>query len=128
MTKEYTNDDVYEFLAEECRYDEFLWKEYGEGILSRTTDRDFWDSLADHLDCLRVCDECGKPMVEGFLIETGEHYCSEECLLKHTTWEHYLELYADGDGDSFWTTWYEDSKTFTGWVKKGMNGGVGGWF
>ncbi len=26
MTKEYTNDNVYEFLAEECRYDESLWE------------------------------------------------------------------------------------------------------
>lgn len=110
MRKEYTNDDVYEFLAEECRYYESLWEEFGEGILSRTTDRDFWELLSERMDCMRVCDECGKPMIEGFLYAAGEHYCSEECLLKHTTWEHYLELYDEGD--SFWTTWYEDSMTF----------------
>lgn len=27
-------------------------------------------------------------------------------------WENYLGLYDDGNGDSFWTTWYEESETF----------------
>lgn len=114
-----TVEDVYDFLAEECSYNESLWKEFGEGILSHTTDRDIWESLSEHLDCLRVCDECGKPMVEGFILGAGDHYCSEECLLKHTTWEHYLELYDNGNGESYWTTWYEDSETFRRLSSKG---------
>ncbi len=117
MTKELTNEDVYEFLAEECRSDASLWKEYGDGILSRTSDADFWCSLAEHLDCMRVCDECGKPMIEGYLIDGAKYYCSDECLHRHMTHEQFLELYADGNGDSFWTTWYEDSTTFKKWMQ-----------
>lgn len=112
MAKEYKNEDVYEFLEEECRYYPELWKEYGEGILSREEDAGFWESLAEHLDCLRVCDECGKPMIEGYVLETGGHYCSEECLYKHVTPERYKELYDNGEGDSYWTVWYEDSMTW----------------
>ena len=36
-----SNKDVYEFLAEECRNNPKLWKEFGQGILSHTTDNDF---------------------------------------------------------------------------------------
>ena len=59
MKKDYTSEDVYDFLARESQHDEALWKEYRTSIMSRTTDTDFWDSLSKHLDCFRVCDECG---------------------------------------------------------------------
>ena len=62
MRKEYTNDVIYDFLAEECQNNPELWKEFGEGILSRTKDVNFWESLSEHVDCFRVCNECGKPM------------------------------------------------------------------
>lgn len=112
------NDDVYDFLARECREDAGLWAEYGEGILAHTTDADFWDSLSEHLDCMRVCDECGKPMIEGFVVDGYLHYCSEGCLLKHMSWDRYLELYDDGEGDSYWTTWFDDSKIFGKMMKR----------
>jgi hypothetical protein len=64
MKKEYTTENVYGFLAGECQHDEVLWKEFGAGIMSCATDTDFWDSLSEHWDCFRVCDECGKPMIE----------------------------------------------------------------
>lgn len=107
MAKEYKNEDVYEFLAEECRHYPDLWNEFGEGILSHVEDAGFWESLSNHLDCLRVCDECGRPMVDGFVFESGEHYCSEECLYKHVSPEEYIKLYEEGD--SSWTTWFDDS-------------------
>ena len=57
----------------------------------------------------RECDECGKGMNEGYLIDGGcEYYCSDACLHKHYTAEEWQEAYADGEGDSFWTTWDED--------------------
>jgi hypothetical protein len=57
----------------------------------------------------RECDECGAGMNEGYLIDNGyKYYCSDECLHKNMTPEEWLELYNDGDGDSCWTTWYED--------------------
>ena len=54
----------------------------------------------------RICSECGKHMGQGYVIDAGlEYYCSDECLHKHYTEEEYLELYADGYGDSYWTEW-----------------------
>ncbi len=55
------------------------------------------------------CNACGKGMNEGYCIEGGmEYYCSDACLHTEITHEEYMELYADSDGDSYWTTWYED--------------------
>lgn len=54
----------------------------------------------------RICTECGSIMTEGFCIENGmEYYCSEECLHKNISEEEYLELYDDGNGDTYWTQW-----------------------
>jgi hypothetical protein len=51
-------------------------------------------------------------MLEGYCIEGGfEYYCSKECLLKEMTWEEFLELYDDGEGDSYWTEWYDEIDT-----------------
>lgn len=112
MKKEYINKNVYDFLTEECRQDENLWTEFGEGILSQTKDADFWERLSEELDCFRVYEECGRPMIEGYVINGCNTYCSEECLHRHISEEEYKELYNDGAGDSYWTTWYEDSKTY----------------
>lgn len=112
MIKEYTNNDVYEFLAEECRHDNALWKAFGDGIVNRTTDEDFWERLSENFDCFRVCDECGKPMIEGYVVDGCNTYCSDECLHKHLTDEEFNSLYDDGNGETYWTTWYEDSETF----------------
>jgi len=57
----------------------------------------------------RECDECGKGMNEGYLIDNGyKYYCSDACLHKNMTPEEWDKLYNDGDGDSCWTTWDED--------------------
>ena len=57
-------------------------------------------------DNSRVCNECMKKMYEGYVIENGfEYYCSDECLHKHYTEEEYLELYDNGNGDSYYTEW-----------------------
>lgn len=54
----------------------------------------------------RTCSQCGKGMNDGYCIEGGmEYYCSEDCLHEHYTEEEYLEMYADGEGDSYWTEW-----------------------
>ena len=53
----------------------------------------------------RTC-HCGKKMFEGYCIEGGEaYYCSNKCLLENLTQAEYDELYADGDGESYWTSW-----------------------
>ena len=57
----------------------------------------------------RECTACGKGMNEGYCIEGGiEYYCSDACLHTEITHEEYMELYADGEGDSYWTDWSED--------------------
>ncbi len=58
----------------------------------------------------RKCSECGRGMNEGYVIDGGcEHYCSDYCLHKHVTHEEFLELYDDGDGDSYYTEWEDQN-------------------
>lgn len=81
--------------------------QYMAGYLIDNTDV---EELVDELDLehSRCCSECGKSMYEGFCIENGaEYYCSEECLHKHLTEEEYENLYDDGNGDSYWTSWLD---------------------
>lgn len=56
----------------------------------------------------RVCDECGQVMLEGYTIEGRKHYCSDECLNKNVTPAEYEQLYDDGNGDSCWSTFYDE--------------------
>lgn len=54
----------------------------------------------------RLCSECNTPMNEGFYFESdGTQYCSETCLKKVISWDTYLELYDNGNGDAYWTNW-----------------------
>jgi len=60
---------------------------------------------------LRKCTECGKPMFEGYCINTGdEYFCSAKCLWKNYTPEDWEAMYEDG-GDSYWTTWEEECES-----------------
>lgn len=55
---------------------------------------------------IRICSECGRFMYEGYCIEGGDGYfCNDECLYKNMTREEFDELYADGEGDSYYTEW-----------------------
>lgn len=55
------------------------------------------DDLEDTVE-IRICDECGKLMVEGYCIDGGmEYYCSDECLHKNYTREQWLAIYAGLD-------------------------------
>lgn len=65
------------------------------------------EMLGDDYIC-RICSECGKRMDEGYCVDNGlEYYCSDECLRKHYTQEQWEMMYDNGDGDSYWTTWYD---------------------
>ena len=112
MNKEYHNNQVYDFLIEECKLKPNLWKEFGEGLMSHTTDVEFWENLNEELDCFRVCEECGKPMIEGYVINGCDTYCSDDCLHKHITDEEFELLYDNGNGDTYWTKWHEESMTY----------------
>lgn len=75
--------------------------------MGKTTQWDLEDALGE-----RRCSHCHKIMTEGYCIESGEeYYCSDECLHEHYTDEEYLELYDEGDGDTYWTQWGEYGAT-----------------
>lgn len=57
---------------------------------------------------MRVCDDCGKWMRRGFVIDAGVKYFCEECHPKHYTPEQWEIEYANGEGESYWTEWEED--------------------
>lgn len=61
---------------------------------------------ADWMDRYRVCCVCDSIAQEGYVIESSNFYCSDKCLHQHISIEQYQELYADGEGDSYWTNWY----------------------
>lgn len=67
---------------------------------------------------MRKCNECGKYMTRGYVIENGmEYYCNEECLDKNYKEEEYLKLYDDGNGDSYWTTWDDEIEQERAYLK-----------
>ena len=52
----------------------------------------------------RICNECGKPMKQGYCIDGGsEYYCSDRCLHVHYTPEEREEMYDDGNSESYRT-------------------------
>lgn len=56
----------------------------------------------------RYCSICGKEMTEGYYNEDEfQYYCSEECLHKDYTDEEYNELYDNGNGNFYYTSWEE---------------------
>ena len=56
----------------------------------------------------RLCSESGVLMQEGIYFESeGTQYCSEECLTKVITWEDYLAIHDNGNGDAYWTDWHD---------------------
>jgi len=61
----------------------------------------------------RECTACKGGMNEGYCIESGiEYYCSKVCLNTEISDEEFAELYADGEGDSYWTDWSEDPNEY----------------
>lgn len=56
----------------------------------------------------RICDVCNKIMIEGYCIEDGDEYaCQDTCLHQLMTPEYFEELYADGEGSTYYTNWCE---------------------
>ena len=111
--KEASNAEAYNFISEELTFYPELPQYSVEELASRKGDKEFWNDLEDKLDCFRMCDACGKPMLDGFIIGGGEaYYCSEECLHTVMTDEEYMELYEELGSDTFWTTWWDNSKRY----------------
>lgn len=61
----------------------------------------------------RECTACKGGMNEGYCIESGiEYYCSKVCLNTEISDEEWDKLYADGEGDSYYTDWSEDPNEY----------------
>ena len=100
--------EIYSFLEHEISKHPEMQHRIATELREKECDSDFWDELTEHLDCLRICDACHKPMIEGYCIDDGrEHYCSDDCL--HTSYSdsEFKEMYADGEGNSYWSVWWE---------------------
>jgi hypothetical protein len=55
---------------------------------------------------LPSCSVCGADMEQGYCVDAGlAYYCTEECLRKDYTAEQWEEMYDDGNGESYYTTW-----------------------
>lgn len=73
-----------------------------EGIIER-----------EELDSIRICEHCGKPMHEGYLVNDFDTYCSETCVrasLKSIGWDerqfyHNLAYAESEDACIYWTQW-----------------------
>jgi hypothetical protein len=56
----------------------------------------------NEIDNLRVCQHCGKFIVEGYLYRDFETFCSEECFVN----EYGRKTYDESDDDElYWTAW-----------------------
>ncbi|EQK39998.1 hypothetical protein C672_3505 [[Clostridium] bifermentans ATCC 638] len=70
---------------------------------------------------VRKCDVCNSYMIEGYCIEEGtSYYCTDECMLTEMTIEEFNNLYADGEGDSYFTTWEANRKEYNA-IKEILN-------
>lgn len=106
------NKETYEFISEELTYYPELPQFTAEELIARKDDTDLWDKLEEQLDCFRICEVCGEPMLEGFLVDGADHYCSEKCLHTFMTEDEYMQEYEEYDSDTFWTTWFDNSQRY----------------
>lgn len=54
----------------------------------------------------RICNTCGQPMLEGYVIDDGmEYYCCDDCLHGVYSAEEYEELCMNDC--AYWTQWDE---------------------
>lgn len=90
--KEYIRTTVYnELIRKGCTLD--MAKHLIENFIagkpgSKEELIDAWE-----LDTIRICEYCGMPMFEGYLVNDSETYCSEKCE------EVMLITYTDGHTD-----------------------------
>lgn len=84
-----------------------LWFEGAPDDVKQT----FLDEFNEKNNDLRMCDNCGQFMAEGYLIDGHLHACSKECALKvsgesEEEFDEDVRKSVDEDnGDTFWTEW-----------------------
>lgn len=83
----------------------FFTDEEKEKIINRITKKTL-EEVIDKIEKLyrRTCDECGRPMIDGYCVDWGsEYYCSEKCLHKHYTEEERKKMYDNWNSASYRT-------------------------
>ena len=65
--------------------------------------------ICDHeLESIRLCDQCGKLMHKGYVVDGCEVFCCRECIEechgKEKT-ERILAICGDEDSETYWTQW-----------------------
>ena len=96
-------EDYYHDLLDDAAEDD-IKQHMTDFLIQQSTVEELVDEL--DLDHVRCCSVCGRAMTEGYCIENGAaYYCSDECMSKEMTRQEFLELYDDGKGDSYWTSW-----------------------
>lgn len=66
---------------------------------------DEYTQAVEENDGVRICDDCGKLIVEGYVWGDGEHIECEACLNNSTTKEEYNKAYENDE--VYWTQWEE---------------------
>lgn len=64
----------------------------------------------EDIDCVRVCENCGKLISEGWIYEGIETYCSEDCMIASHPDINIQELKiraVEDNANSYWTMWEE---------------------
>lgn len=65
---------------------------------------------AKDIECVRVCDHCGKLMDEGWVYEGIETYCSDGCMIASHPDINIQDLKThaiEDNSNSYWTMWEE---------------------
>lgn len=86
------------------------------GEIDQMSNEDKEEFLDDYgIETLRVCDNCGKLMHEGYVLG-GEHACCDKCAIQlyvsdDVSLDEAKKLFdydiVNNDDDCYWTTWEE---------------------
>ena len=109
--KELTNNDIYTFISKELSFHPKMPQYTPEELMEKKDEKNLWEDLIEQLDCLTICEVCGKPMIEGYIMN-GSHYCSDVCLYEDYSKEQVKELCSDNNDECYYTNWYENSITY----------------
>jgi hypothetical protein len=102
-------EDSHALYFETFREEFKVEKEEGN-VSSRLVGRKDWQNTGLEWTGYRVCTHCKCLMISGYVIDGGlEYFCSNEHLLTTYTAEEFTEMYDDGNGETYYTNWENES-------------------
>jgi hypothetical protein len=98
-------DSEFEGLKEEIKI------EKEDGLVSnRLLGKGDWNELELEWTGYRVCTHCKCLMISGYVIDGGlEYFCSSYHLHKYYTAEEFTAMYDDGNSETYYTDWENES-------------------